>query len=58
MKKDFNRMVSHLDSVEIILEDQLEGFMENVVKKGFFEIEKQMRRIEARLRNLGMRVQD
>ena len=51
-------MVSHLDSVEIILEDQLEGFMENVVKKGFFEIEKQMRRIEARLRNLGMRVQD
>jgi tRNA A-37 threonylcarbamoyl transferase component Bud32 len=58
MKKDFNRMVSHLDSVEIILEDQLEGFMENVVKKGFFEIEKQMRRIEARLRNLGMRIQD
>lgn len=58
MKKDFNRMVSHLDSVEIILEDQLEGFMENVVKKGFFEIEKQVRRIEARLRNLGMRIQD
>ena len=58
MKKDFNRMVSHLDSVEIILEDQLEGFMENVVKKGFFEIENQMGRIEARLRNLGMRVQD
>jgi hypothetical protein len=53
MKKDFNRMVLHLDSVGVMMEDQLEGFMENVVKKGFFEIEKQMRRIEARLRNLG-----
>ena len=40
VKKDYNRLISQFDNLEMILEDHLEMFMENVVKKGFFDIEK------------------
>lgn len=40
IKKDYNRLATQLDSVEMIFEDNLDHFLENVVKKRFFEIEK------------------
>jgi len=42
----------------MILEDNLEQFFENVVKKGFFDIDKQLKKYENRLRNLAINVKD
>ncbi len=58
IKKDYNRMSNQFDSVEMMLEEQLERFMENVVKKGFFEMEKQVKKSENRLRNIAINVKD
>jgi hypothetical protein len=42
----------------MILEGHLDNFMENVVKKGFFDIEKQLKKSDNRLRNIAINVKD